>query len=160
MGDMVPARARDGARPCRIRFAEVSCHVRRGWCLVLNASQRLIAARRDSFSQDPTGAALWSRLRKRVADVYGKSDRTNTYAPCVPELVKESEEGAPQVKMGAALLAEVANVFVYESNVVRALSAEETTVLKDLCSKHDQLGGPRTEWAEYHGRSDVRRLWA
>jgi hypothetical protein len=74
--------ASDAPVAARLRFVEGAAFTLRGWSLVLKAARELRAARRLAFEEVGTGGALlWSKLRKAVADTYGRIEGKEVYRP-------------------------------------------------------------------------------
>ncbi len=101
-----------------------------------------------------------SRLRKGVADVYGRTAERNIYEPFVAARIKASEPDAPEVELLRYLPPHVAEIIAYEGRVRRGPSDEGQEEFAQLCKRYDHVGGRREQWVEYHQRCDIDGLWS
>jgi hypothetical protein len=107
--------------PNRVRNSEGPPHRRRGWSCVLAAAQGLNYACLASSSEARNGEELRSRLRKGLADVYGRVSERDKYVPFISKLVKELPRGAQPVDGLHFIPEKVARVFADETACVKTL---------------------------------------
>jgi len=130
-----------------------------GWQSLLLESKRLIAARRGSEANFPTGAALFTALRKSAGDVYGRVRTTSPYVPFVAATVQELPSHAPMIPMLDYLPPRQAEVFANEERCIKGLDAGGKAAFADLNKRYDMVGGNSQEWIKYLLSDEADPLW-
>jgi hypothetical protein len=142
-GNLSVSRFEDPA-PSRVRFSEGRPAHLRAWTLILKVAQGLNASRRLSEEKAETGVALWTLLRKGVADIYGRvGSKRDKYKDFVADLIIELPKGSPVVEAVIHLPTKVATDLQNPQKLVRQLDAEEQEEFEALMTKYDHLRGSR-----------------
>lgn len=152
-------RAEDDGVPLPKRVRNRDCDVSRPWLKLLSVAQHLTAARRESFKESPTGAAVWGRLRKGVADLYYRLSDQVKYVDFVGRLIQELPSWARKVILLDVLPGQVAAVYSDIRNVLKTLSEEGREEFLEVRKRYDHVGGKESEFHTYLNRPEVDDYW-
>lgn len=148
-------------RPSTARVQRIRSHrsIHRCWLVLLRGAKVLRASDRESRDRFPTGELLWTRLRKSMADIYGRVEGKLVYEEFEAARIKELPNDAPEVDMLENLEDEISVVYQQRESVMRPLDALEKEELRDLQRRYDHFGGQADQWEAYHSRPGICRLW-
>lgn len=137
-------------RACRFRNAgHASGTTLECWHRVAEAAKRVRVGRRDSYNERRTGADLFSKLRKHLANDYGKVDKNDTYRPFTCDEIKENPPGSPVVCAVSYLEKDFSDIISSPEVMLRELSEQDRVEFEKLNKTYDVLGGEYGEWVKY-----------
>lgn len=146
--------------PARFKHVvQVDALTRCYWSEVASAMQRVQEGRRHSLKGSGTGVLLLTRLRKTLADLYGRTTTTSPYRPFISSLIKENPKGSPVVDGLGYIGGVFAATINEESQMLRTLTAEEEVSWAAVNKTYDIFGGPRQEWIRYLQSDAAHDLW-
>lgn len=136
--------------PGRFNFvAGVDSRTRLYWSNVATLAQRVRLGRRHSFSKSGTGGQLYSRLKKSLADCYGRTSTATLYRPFIASEIKENPRESPEVDALSYIGGSFRDTIMNKALMMRELTPDEQRSWDEPNRAYDIFGGSKKEWVRY-----------